>query len=44
MPMAEEFYSHVREDIPSQLLKGTDFEGNLEAMFVEINFKKRNGC
>ena len=28
---------YVREDIPSKLLKWTDFEGNLQAMFVEIN-------
>ena len=28
---------YIREDIPSKLLKWTDFEGNLEAMFAEIN-------
>ena len=39
MPMAEEFYS--REDIPSKLLKGTEFKGNLEAMFVEIKLRKK---
>ena len=32
---------YVREDIPSTFLKGTDFEGNIEAMFVEINLKKK---
>ena len=32
---------YVREDIPSKLLKGTDFKGNLEAMFVEINLRKK---
>ena len=31
----------VREDIPSKLLKGTDFEGNLEEIFVQINLRKR---
>ena len=30
-----------REDLPSKLLKGTEFEGNLEAMFVEINLRKK---
>ena len=35
---------YVREDIPSKLLKGTDFKENLEAMFVKINLRKRNGC
>ena len=28
---------YVRKDIPSKLLKGTDFKGNLEVMFFEIN-------
>ena len=32
---------YVREDIPSKLLKGTEFKGNLEAMFVEINLRKK---
>ena len=36
MLMAEELYS-----IPSKLLKGKDFEGNLEAMLVEINLRKK---
>ena len=27
MTMAEEFYSYVREDIPSKLLKGTNLKG-----------------
>ena len=36
MSMAEEFFS-----IPSKLLKEKDFEGNLEAMSVETNFKKK---
>ena len=35
---------YVREDIPSKLLKGTEFEGNLEAVFVKINLRKKNGC
>ena len=32
---------YVREGIPSKLLKGTEFKGNLEAMFVEINLRKK---
>ena len=32
---------YVREDIPSKPLKGTEFKGNLEAMFVEINLRKK---
>ena len=32
---------YVREDIPLKLLKGTEFKGNLEAMFVEINLRKK---
>ena len=28
---------YVRKDIPSKLLKSTEFKGNLEVMFVEIN-------
>ena len=32
-----EIVLYVREDIPSKLLKCTEFKGNLEAMFVEIN-------
>ena len=28
---------YLIEDIPSKLFKCTDFKGNLEAMFVEIN-------
>ena len=35
---------YVREDIPSKLLKGKKFKGNLEAMFVERNLRKKNGC
>ena len=37
--MVEEFY--VREDIPSRLLKVAEFKGNLEAIFVEINLRKK---
>ena len=32
---------YVREDIPSKLLNGLEFKGNLEAMFVEINLRKK---
>ena len=32
---------YFREDIPSKLLKEADFEGNLEAIFVEINLRKK---
>ena len=35
---------YVREDIPSKLLKGTEFKRNLEAMFVEINLRKKKWC
>ena len=31
------FLLYLIEDIPSKLFKCTDFKGNLEAMFVEIN-------
>ena len=36
MLMAKKFYS-----IPSKLLKEKDFEGNLQAIFVETNLKKK---
>ena len=33
---------YVREDIPSKLLKNTSFRNNnIEAMFVEINLRKK---
>ena len=32
---------YVREDTPSKLLDGTEFKGNLGAMFVEINLRKK---
>ena len=32
---------YVIEDIPSNLLKCTDFKENLEGMFVEINLRKK---
>ena len=32
---------YVGEDIPSKFLKGTDFKESLEAIFVEINLKKK---
>ena len=32
---------YVKKDIPLKLLNGIEFKGDLEAMFVEINFKKK---